>query len=229
MMHETIVLDDQGFPVLLADVPDAGTSKVDPNAKSGNPRHDVRSGKFGSGGGGGRGVPAPPNIEAVDWFRMLDAVREAARQGEGLTEADLRDFIAARAKNPRAVNLQNFMQLVQQQKLADLVDILDGQMRKDGLRVSGRKSIRVIAPRGFVKKSIGTLPEGDLAQVAHRLEARGHDPQDVDEWLVQRRVHPDKHEAVRTAKSKIQASDDWFFDEILEFEHAEEQETDEEH
>jgi hypothetical protein len=217
-MSDQIVLDERGNPVLLADVPNAGVSRQDPNAKSGNPRHDVRSGKFGAGGGGGKNQPQrPDNIASVDWFRMLDAVREVARQADNLTEADLRDFISARAQNPKAVNLQNFQQLIDQQRIADLVDILDGQMRKDGLRVSGRRNVRLVAPKGHVKKMISNLSEQDLAEVAHRLEARGHDAKHVDEWLVQKRIHPDKQQAVRTAKTAIAASDDWFAEETVEF------------
>ena len=111
--------------------------KADPNAKSGNPFHDKRSGKFGEGGGNGskRGPETPPDTDPLDFARMLDAVREAARIFDAPDEAQIREFLQGRAANPAQVDINQFMTGVRAQQVSDIVDVLDQKLR-GGARTS---------------------------------------------------------------------------------------------
>jgi hypothetical protein len=141
---------------------------------------------------------------------MLDAVREAAREMDDLDENEIMDFLQARAKDPGAVNIQQFLELVKEQKFSDLVDILDTSMRGAHLRPTGRRRVKITAPRGYVKRVMAGLAEDDVAEIIHRLEARGHDPENVDNFLVESRFKDEnRKKTIREKKSKIEASDQW--------------------
>lgn len=163
-----VALGENGFPILLADVPNAGRSKLDPNAKSGNPAHDVRSGKFGKMGPKPKEEP-PANSDPLEYQRMLDAVRDAARQFDTIDEATIGEFLKGRAKFPEAVNLQQFMQAVVEQRKTDLVDLLSEQ-----LRGGPKRKVRLTVPRNFVKTSLANLDQPMRDEIAQRLIARGH-------------------------------------------------------
>lgn len=206
MNPEQIAYDSNGFPVLLADVAPAGVSKIDPNAKSGNPRHDVRSGKFSPGGGPKKRTDPPANVTRVDYARMTDAVREAARQIPDLDEAKLMAFIQKRAQNPAAVNIQAFMQMVSSQQMSDIVDVVAAQVGK----VSG---LKLTAPRGYLKKVLAGRSEDDIAEILERLQARGVDPEVANKFMFGRKA----------PKPKVEASDSaHLIDfEVLEFDEPE--------
>lgn len=202
--------DENG--VLLADVPGSGVSRLDPDAKSGNPRHDTRSGKFGSGERA-PSIPVPANVDPLEFARLRDAVRDAARDFEDFDEGDAKEFITARARDPSVVDLQQFVQMVRNQHLDDIVDILDAQMRKSGSLPTGRRKVRVLAPRGYVKRVIAGLSNEELAQVMHRLEGRGHDQADVDDFFDKRRRNNGDAKGMRNA---IAASDQGWGQETLD-------------
>lgn len=208
-----VELDEHGFPVLLADVPGSGVSKVDTNAASGNPRHDTRSGKFGEGGQRAQqGPTAPPNADPVEWARFLDAVREAAREFDAPDIGDIQDFLKGRAKDPARVDAEAFLKAVTEQRLADIVDLLDQQMRSGSPMMGrNRRRVQIKAPKGFLKRAISQLDESSLAELGHRLEAMGHDPAEVDAFL-KGRTKPEQHDKIDEAKASIQASDLWYGD-----------------
>lgn len=209
-MSYEIQLDEHGMPVMLADVPNAGVSRADPNAPSGNPNHDVRSGKFGEGGGGRaqQGPQAPPNADPVEWGRFLDAVREAAREFDSPDIGDIQDFLKGRAKNPAQVDAEQFLSAVNEQRISDLVDILDQQLRSGGVLPRNRKRVTLKAPRGFLKRALNSLDDSRVAELGHRLEAMGHPPEEVDAFL-KGRVNEKRHEAIDTHKQAIAASNTW--------------------
>ncbi len=192
--------------VELADVPGSGVSNVAPGTPSGNPRHDTRSGKFGSGGGKQRAptIPTPANVDPLEFGRMTDAVRDAARQFDDFDEGDAQEFLAARARDPDAVDLQAFLDMVRQQHVTDLVDIIDQQLRSSGIKPFGRRTVKVTAPRGYVRKTVKNLSDDEVAQIMHRLESRGHDAKDVDRWFDTRRPANGDAKGKRNA---VQASD----------------------
>jgi hypothetical protein len=203
----TIRFDKNG--VRLADVPGSGVSRVDPNATSGNPRHDTRSGKFGAGGGGGGQRRTPPaNVDPVEYARMLDAVREAAREFEDPDEGDIRDFLKGRARSPEQVDVTNFLQQVVDQRKNDLVDWIDQQMRSSGPLRRGRRRVRISVPKGYIRRLLGKMDDNALAEIHHRLEAMGHDRSEVERFF-EGRIKDDRHETIRSARDAIEASDDW--------------------
>lgn len=199
--------------VLLADVPNAGAARIDPNARSGNARHDIRSGKFAPGSRKKPESPAPPNVDAMEYRRMMDAVRDAAREFDNLDVGDLKEFLAARARDSQAVDIEQFSRLVAEQRKADMVDMIDQKMRAGGILPKGRRSVKVSAPRGYLKKSLGALTASDVEEVKHRLVAKGHDQADVDNYFAGR-VRTEETGEEET--NELQASDLIWLTEDLE-------------
>jgi hypothetical protein len=175
------VLDERGFPVLLADVPNAGVSNPAPGQVSGNPLHDIHSGKFGSGGGD-PSQTGPPNTDALAVARMMDAVRQAARSLTAIDDNTVAKFLSQRSIAPDQVDAAAFLQAVLEQRNNDVVDILDQQIRSGGPIMRG-SWVRVNSPRGFLKKLIGSLSASDVSVVMHRLEAMGHDEKAVHDFF----------------------------------------------
>lgn len=178
--------------VLLADVVGSGVARQAAGTRSGNPLHDTHSGKFG-GGGGDPKKKAPANVDPAAFARYRDAVREAARKFPGqLTAENIQSFIADRADDPSAVNIQQFAQLVQQQQLDDLVDAL----------APNHGGFQVTAPKGYVSKTLAGLSDDDVTEIVARLKARGvKDPH----LKFGRSLPKDRHE---TVKAKSDAKDE---------------------
>lgn len=200
--------------VQLADVPGSGTSRVATTQRSGNKLHDTRSGKFGAGGAGARPRQLPnQNVDPVEYARMYDAVREAAREFDDPSEGDLREFLKGRARAPEQVDLANFLSQVVEQRKSDLVDWLDQNLRSSGPLKRGRRKVRISVPKGYIRKLLGSMDEDALGEISHRLEAMGHDQETVDAFFAGR-LKPDHHEAVKGRRDALAASDDnqWFTD-----------------
>lgn len=200
--------DERG--VLLANVPNSGAATLDPNAKSGNDAHDTASGKFASKGGDkddGKTV-APANVDPLDYKRMIDAVRDAARQFDVPEIGDIKEFLAGRAKSPDTVDAEAFLQQVVEQKKADAVDLFDQAMRSSGILPRGSRRVRLSAPRGYVRKLLNQMSADTQAEIMHRLEAKGHDEADVEAFF-NSKVKEEKHAEAVTKKSAIAASDSW--------------------
>ena len=193
--------------ILLADVPGSGVAKTAVGQKSGNKLHDTRSGKFGSGGGGGRKKVEPPaNVDPVEYSRMLDAVREAAREFETMDEGDIKDFLQGRAKAPEQVDIQQFLDAVTQQRKNDLVDWLDQTLRSTGPLKRARRKVRISMPKGYLRKMLGSLDDDSIGELSHRLEAMGHDSADVEAFF-EKRLKPDRHENQKARRDALAASD----------------------
>lgn len=201
-MSETIRFDKSG-ELHLADVPGSGLSKKDPNAKSGNPLHDTRSGKFGTGSRAPKTEP-PANVDPLAFARMMDAVRDAARNFDMFDEGDVQEFLQGRAKDPSVIDNLAFLEMVKNQRLDDIVDILDQQLRSSGSKPFGSRKVKITAPRGFLKRAIGGLDADQIAQAMHRLEGRGHDRDRVDDFFDKKRAGSPQAKGKRDA---IQASD----------------------
>lgn len=206
-----IIFDSNG--IQLANVPNAGVARKDPNAASGNPNHDVRSGKFGDGSSK-KQVKPPANVDPLAYARMMDAVRDAAREFDDPKEGDIREFIKGRATAPEAVDIAAFYAAVQEQRLSDLVDMLDQSMRSGGPMKRGRRKVRLSAPKGYMRKMIGKMDSDNLAQLMHRLEGMGHDRDEVEKFLGGRASAIDDAKPKRDA---ISASDqEWLLPEPID-------------
>ncbi len=181
-MPREIVIKD-GLPVLLADVEEEIPELVMPSSTSG---------------------PA-------EWGRYHDAVRECARSFDSPQEGDIYHFLQARARNPEKVDVPAFHEAVKRQRVADLVDISDHAMRREGSLTRGARMVRTQAPRGYTRRALKALNVEETAHLRHRLIAIGHKPENVDRHLSDR-VNPDIYDQasaleVRTSDSEFSFAD----------------------
>lgn len=172
-----MISERDGKVLLFADVPDAGVSKVSASQQSGNKSHDARSGKFAPGGGRKRKPSeAPANVDPVQYGKMLDAVKDAARDFSIQGVDDIKEFLAGRAADPDTVDLENFMRQVQEQRLNDVVDLLSGKL-------GGGGDIVVKAGRRITNRILAQMTPEQRVTIEQRLLARGHDQKAVDKLL----------------------------------------------
>jgi hypothetical protein len=148
----------------------------------------------------------------AEWGRYHDAVREAARSFDDPHEGDIHHFLQARARNPEQVDIGAFHEAVRRQRMADLVDIVDHHMRRDGSLPRGARMVRVQAPRGYMRRVLRNSSPEDLAHLRHRLTSIGHSQESVDSYLAHR-AKPDMWD--QATAYEVQMSDDEF--EGLEF------------
>lgn len=158
----SIALDDRGNPVLVAD---SSVSKIESRATTVEP---VQS--------------SPAFVEdRLEQARRRDAIRDAAREFEELSEQDLRERLRHATTRPLSpAEIARFRDDVRAQVLDDLVDALD-QSRRGKLR--SRRTVRVVAPRGYVAKAKRGLSPEERDEVESRLRARGWADQDVADVL----------------------------------------------
>jgi hypothetical protein len=172
-----------GKVLLFADVPNAGTATVSATQRSGNKAHDSRSGKFAPGGGRKRKPSeAPAQTDPIQYAKMLDAVKDAARQFDIQSSEDIKEFLAGRAADPESVDLENFMAQVTEQRINDVVDLLHSKL-------GGKGDIVVKAGRRITNRILANMTPEQRATIEQRLLARGHDQKAVDKLL------PDKQES----------------------------------
>jgi hypothetical protein len=204
-------IDEHGFPIVLADVPNAGASTTDPDAASGNPEHDVNSGKFAPGTkeGGEPVTNVPPHEDAQAYLRQLDAVRDLAREMDDVEAGDIQDLLAGRLTRPLAPEeLEAFIAQVRVQRLNDLVDLLDHQFRNLLENVKrGRRKVKITAPRGWVRKVFNGLTDDEVLSVVNRLEARGHSREDLQRTVLGRIRKKDRADAIGARLAEIPEND----------------------
>lgn len=184
-----IVSDEHGFPMMF-DVTHAEPVVEEP------PAPDPPT------------LPAvpPEGVEPVEWQRRHDRIRDMAREFDGASEADVREYLKGVAKRDLTDDEIALIHLeVTNQRIGDLVDILDEQLRTkiEGMK-RGRRRVRVQAPRGYTKKALKELTDEQAAEVLHRLENRGHSADALND-LVAKRFHESRHEAIGSAREKLAA------------------------
>jgi hypothetical protein len=157
-----LVVDDSGWPVLLDTAPAAADSTAEVQAPG--------------------GLPAPPSgVDPGEWDRRADAVRDAAREFENFGAQDAKEWVKGRTQRELGpVELGQFVMDVRQQVIADLSDILD-QTEQGKLR--SRRTVRVVAPRGYVRKTIKSLTPEETSALRTRLLARGWTVKQLDARL----------------------------------------------
>lgn len=113
----------------------------------------------------------PTSMNHVEWARRMDAVREAAREFEQLTDQDLKERLRGLTSRPLDdTEITAFRADVRALQLDDLVDLLD-QAERGKLR--GRRTVRVVAPRGYIRKTLAALSSLEQGELVDRLGARG--------------------------------------------------------
>lgn len=206
----TIARDDAGHPILLADVPNSGVQTRRRTGRTGgNVRHDSRSGKFapspGDQPGGEEDQPRRVvlNAQEEELARYFDAVRDAAREFDDWGEGDVREFLQGRAKDMSVVDVQQFILRVRRQRLDDITDILDTSLRRSGSRVTTRRRVRIVAPKGWLTRATNSLAPEEVAEVARRLVARGHDREDVVSSFT-KRVSDERRQAIEQSLGTVE-------------------------
>jgi hypothetical protein len=181
--------------VLLADVPGSGVARADTNTTSGNPNHDTRSGKFGAGGGSGNRSTPPANTDPHEYGRMLDAVREAARTIEDPNDKNIKSFVDARAAAPDQVDIAQFLQAVRDQRISDMIDMLDQQLR------GTRHTVRLVASAVYMKRILRALTPEEVATISHRLQAMGHDAKQIDRYFADKDISSSDDQQIAASDS----------------------------
>lgn len=196
--YDLLVLPD-GSPALT--LAGAAVREI-PGTRSGNPHHEIYTGRFGNGPGetNRRGSKAPDrralggpprratDASRPDVARRRDSVVDASREVQDLSnEQALRAFMTKRWTGARAMteaDVQAFIADVHQQRLADLTDALYNRVQTGILQRA--KAVRVDFPRGWLRGSVRGLSPDDLRVVLDRLRARGVSDQDLRRHVVSR-------------------------------------------
>ena len=143
----------------------------------------------------------PEEVGWDEWHRRADAIRTMAREMEDLDHGDIREFVVGRTT--RELSDDEVGQLrhdVIAHRVSDITDILDEQLRSGSERWKrARRTVRVQAPRGWVKRTFNTLDERAVGQVAARLLQRGYDPDTIKEKVVSRMKDEEARQRVETA------------------------------
>lgn len=185
-------VDDNGAPVLLQ----GGASVAFPT-RSGNPKHEVTSGRFGAGGkpkddkssGGSTNAQPPPDPSEGSDQRRRDAVVDAARTLEDLSPAGVESFVRRRWAGRRALeqdDIDAFAADARRQRVHDVVDALDYRIRRAMNGRSGSRQPHLVIPRGLQRKSLAGLDREEVIMVFTRLRERGWSNQAIKRHGVRR-------------------------------------------
>lgn len=175
MSKSTIVYDSDGNPLHLmdSDVLLAATEapvEVDPDVPA-----LERSVK-------------PEDVGWDEWQRRQDRVSSIAREYDAAEPADIKDFL--KGQTTRDLTDDDVAQLhhdITSHRVGDITDVLDGQLRStmDELK-RGRRTVRVVAPKGWLKRAFNNLDQKGVEQVVARLTSRGHDTNTIKDRVVSR-------------------------------------------
>lgn len=128
------------------------------------------------------GSPVP--VSGVTDVRSSDAhrdlVRELAREFDDLSIQDLRERTDVQASN----ELAQLQDEVRSQVLDDLLDVLDQRARG---RLRKRRTVRLQAPRGYVRRVLAGISAIESENLAGRLRDRGWSPDDIMRTLPHQR------------------------------------------
>lgn len=126
-------------------------------------------------------ILVPISSKTLELARRRDAVRDAAREFEDLSDQDIQERLRGKTTKELApAKVAAFRADVRQQVLDDLVDVLDNATRG---RLRSRRMVRVVAPKGYRRKVIRGLSDDEREQVRERLLARGWSEVDARQVL----------------------------------------------
>lgn len=185
-IHKGIIVHEGGFPRMIA-------AAEPPKHKPPKETSDL--------------VTPDETSGPAEWGRYHDAVREASRSFDNPSAGDVKHFLKARARHPEKVDAEKFHEAVRRQRTADLVDIVDHHMRREGSLPRGARMVRVQAPKGYLRRALRQSSPEDLAHLHHRLTSIGHDPEGVSKFL-SGRVSPDMWD--QASSTQIEMSDSEF-------------------
>jgi hypothetical protein len=130
----------------------------------------------------------PANVDPAEWERRMDQVRNAAREFDPQDLEDIKEWLQGKTnKDLTDEEFQAFLADVKRQRLSDLVDVLDHSIRRSvALRARGRRMLRVVPPRGWVRRTMAHLEDNDVVELHRRLRSRGFNDQELEAHLINR-------------------------------------------
>lgn len=175
MGRQTIVYDEKGKPLMMVDSDVLLAATEAPPAPEETEPPLERSVK-------------PEDVGWDEWNRRQDAVSSLAREFDAHDHGDIRDFLKGRTT--RDLSDEDVAQLhhdIRAHRIGDLTDVLDGQLRGTVEEMKrGRRTVRVVAPKGWLKRSFNNLDQREVEQIAARLISRGHDTDTIKNRVVSR-------------------------------------------
>jgi hypothetical protein len=110
-------------------------------------------------------------VDDLEWVRRSDIIRDTAREFEEFSDQDIRERLRGiTSRQLDATEISQFREDVRAQVLDDLVDILNwshfGRLRT-------RRTVRLTAPKGYIRKTLNSLSKEELEEIEARLQAHG--------------------------------------------------------
>lgn len=184
-------------PGQVADQGQASGAVAYRGAASGNSKFDPKTGRFA---GGARKVSEskivdqnpltttrsglPQGVDAEEWNRRLDTVRDASRAGVN-DQDNATTFLKGRVNDLSKVDVRQFIVDVRASLLDDLVDSFQSQYKG-----SPRGQIKVAASGSMLKTKVSSLDAGEYASLALRLRAKGWTEKDLKKNLISKVKDP---------------------------------------
>lgn len=181
MSKGTILYDEGGNPVRLVDSSILLAATEAPTAPEPEVAPLERSVK-------------PEDVSWDEWSRRQDHVKSIAREYDAAEPGDIKDFL--KGKTTRDLSDDEVAQLhhdIKAHRVGDITDVLDGQLRGtvDEMK-RGRRTVRVVAPKGWLKRAFNSLDQKGVEQVVARLVSRGHDTNTIKDRVVSRVASEDQ-------------------------------------
>jgi predicted house-cleaning noncanonical NTP pyrophosphatase (MazG superfamily) len=142
----------------------------------------------------------PENVDPAEWERRMDQVRNAAREFDPQELEDIKEWLQGKTNRDLSEEeIQDFLNDVKRHRLSDLVDVLDQSIRRRvALRARGRRTVRVVPPRGWVRRTMQNLEDSDIVELHRRLRSRGFSDEELEAHLIKR--YPDDRQAKLKAR-----------------------------
>lgn len=165
---------------------------------SGNPNYDPSTGQFSSGVNWNRKAPNPKKAQQVQTkqdknfqfalAKRQDLIRKLARSR---TEPTAEDVISAAegsaVRELTPIEVHHIILETHQQRLNDLVDIIDGLIKKQGFRaLSQEGSVIIKANNKWLKGALSGMSMDDIYDAWRRLLARGCTPEEIAKGFFKR-------------------------------------------
>lgn len=153
----------------------------------------------------------PEGVSAAEWEHRIDAVRDAARELDSMEDGDIREFLGGRVRDVNVVDIEGFKRDVREQRLDDLTDVLDSQLRSkvEGMR-RARRHVRLTAPKGWTARTFNSLSQEEHLKLLRRLVRRGWSKDDLSKYIVSKVHNDDLREKVDSEFATMQiALGDW--------------------
>lgn len=165
--------------------------------KSGNPNYDTSTGRFASGTNEQKmpisnlGVlrqSQEVHIDPAAKARRDDVVRFVSRNMPQPTITQVRDYL--RNKTKRELDDHEILNIIveaEQMRSNDVVDVIDGLIKKQGWRsVFGKNGVAIKATRGWLKSQLASLTDAQIYDVYRRLISRGNSEEQIYKGFIKR-------------------------------------------